>query len=283
MYTQFFGFIDKPFNLTPDPKFLYLSPSHQEALSSMIYGIRERRGFVSIIGEVGTGKTTLLHTLFKELDKEIKTIFIFNTIIDFNQLLQNILRELELTPKNNNKSELLNQLNDFLREILSLGENVALIIDDAQNIPSAVLEELHLLSNLVTDGEKLLQIILVGQPELDFKLRSPNLRQLKQRIGINCYITPLNYDQSINYITHRLNIVEADNSVFTPDALKLICEFSRGIPRLINTICDNALLMGFGKGERIIDHTIANDVIADLDDNRDTPMLEKMGDASSQK
>ncbi len=283
MYTQFFGFADKPFNVTPDPKFLYLSPSHQEALSSMIYGIRERRGFVSIIGEVGTGKTTLLHALFNELDKEIKTVFIFNTKINFNQLLQNILIELELTPISNNKTELLNQLNNFLIEKLSLGENVALIIDEAQNLPSTVLEELRMLSNLETDRDKLLQIILVGQPELDFKLRSPNLRQLKQRIAINCYITPLNNTQSIDYITHRLNIVGAANNVFTPQALKSICDFSHGIPRVINILCDNALLTGFGKDKRIIDHTIANDVIADFNGSRAAPMLEKKSDVLSHK
>ena len=281
MYTQFFGFDDKPFNVTPDPRFLYLSPSHQEAMASMLYGIRERRGFVSIIGEVGTGKTTLLHTLFNELDNEVRTVFIFNTKINFNQLLQNILIELELTPVSNNKSELLNQLNEFLIEKLSLGENVALIIDEAQNLPSTVLEELRMLSNLETEREKLLQIILVGQPELDFKLRSPNLRQLKQRIGINCYITPLNHNQTMDYITHRLNIVGADNNVFTPDALKSICYFSRGIPRVINIICDNALLTAFGKGERIVDHNIANDVISDLDGNKATPMLEKKSDVIS--
>lgn len=283
MYTQFFGFSDKPFNVTPDPRFLYLSPSHQEALASMLYGIKERRGFVSIIGEVGTGKTTLLHTLFNELDKKIKTVYIFNTKINFNQLLQNILVELELTSLSNNKIELLNQLNEFLIEKLSLGENVALIIDEAQNLSSTVLEELRMLSNLETANDKLLQILLVGQPELDFKLRSPNLRQLKQRIGINCYITPLNYNQSMDYINHRLNVVGANNDVFTPDALNLIYEFSRGIPRIINIICDNALLTGYGKGERIIDQTIAMNVIADFNDSKAAPLLIKKSDVSSQK
>ena len=193
MYTEFFGFKEKPFNVTPDPRYLYLSPSHQEALATMLYGIQERRGFVSIIGEIGTGKTTLLHTLFNELSNDVKTVFIFNTKINFKQLLQNILIELELTPAGNNKVLLLNQLNDFLIKILSLNENVALIIDEAQNLSSSVLEELRMLSNLETSKEKLLQIVLVGQPELDFKLRSHNLRQLKQRIGINCYLTPLKH------------------------------------------------------------------------------------------
>jgi len=264
MYTKFFGFTDKPFNVTPDPRFLYLSPSHQEALASMIYGIRERRGFVTIIGEVGTGKTTLLHTLFKELDKDTTTIFIFNTKVNFNQLLQNILIELELIPKSSNKSELLHQLNDFLIEKLSLDENVALIIDEAQNLPSTVLEELRMLSNLETPREKLLQILLVGQPELDFKLRSPKLRQLKQRIGINCYLAPLNNEERIKYVQHRLTVAGCnDGHLFSHKALELLCNHSGGIPRIINILCDNALLSAYGKDQKRIDTGIIEDVISD--------------------
>ena len=266
MYTEFFGFTDKPFNVTPDPKYLYLSSSHQEALASMIYGIRERRGFVSIIGEVGTGKTTLLHTLFNKLDKDIATVFIFNTRINFNQLLHNILIELELTPKSNNKSELLHQLNDHLIKKLSLGENVALIIDEAQNLPSTVLEELRMLSNLETAREKLLQILLVGQPELDTKLRSPHLRQLKQRIGINCYLTPLNHEERKNYILHRLNIAASkDDNIFSEKAIELICKHSRGIPRIINILCDNALLSAYGKEMKRIDTDIVEEIISDYE------------------
>jgi len=275
MYTKFFGFTDKPFNVTPDPRFLYLTPSHQEALASMIYGIRERKGFVSIIGEVGTGKTTLLHTLFNELDKEIKTVFIFNTRINFNQLLQNILIELELTPKSTNKSELLNQLNDFLIEKLSLGENVALIIDEAQHLPSPVLEELRMLSNLETDREKLIQIILVGQPELDTKLRSPELRQLKQRVGINCYLTPLNREERIEYILHRLNVAGCkSNHIFSQKATELICKHSRGIPRIINILCDNALVSAYGKERKRIDTDIVGEVISDYERSK-LPINEK--------
>ena len=266
MYTEFFGFTDKPFNVTPDPKYLYLSSSHQEALASMIYGIRERRGFVSIIGEVGTGKTTLLHTLFNELDKDIATVFIFNTRINFNQLLHNILIELELTPISNNKSELLHQLNDHLIKKLSLGENVALIIDEAQNLPSTVLEELRMLSNLETARDKLLQILLVGQPELDTKLRSPHLRQLKQRIGINCYLTPLNHEERKKYILHRLTIAASkDDNIFSDKAIELICKHSRGIPRIINILCDNALLSAYGKETRRIDTDIVEEIISDYE------------------
>jgi len=266
MYTKFYGFTDKPFNVTPDPRFLYLSSNHQEALASMIYGIRERKGFVTIIGEVGTGKTTLLHTLFNQLEKEIKTIFIFNTKISLNQLLQNILIELELHPKSYNKSELLYQLNDFLIEKLSFGENVALFIDEAQNLPIQVLEELRMLSNLETDREKLIQIILVGQPELNNKLNSPRLRQLKQRIGINCYLTPLSHEESKNYILHRLTVAGCeDDHIFSQKAIKLICKHSRGIPRIINILCDNALLSAYGKERRRVDTDIVEEVISDYE------------------
>ena len=264
MYEKFFGFTEKPFNVTPDPRFLYLSPDHQEALASMIYGITERRGFISIIGEIGTGKTTLIHTLFKELGEDVKTVFIFNTKITFIDLLHNILIECECTPISRNKSELLNQLNTFLIEKLSLGENVAVIIDEAQNLSPSVLEELRMLSNLETSREKLLQIVLVGQPELDTKLRSHELRQLKQRIGINCYLTPLTREEQSKYIAHRLSVAGCkDNHIFSDKALDLICRSARGIPRIINIICDNALLTAFGKEQNKIDTPVVSEVIAD--------------------
>lgn len=267
MYESFFGLREKPFNVTPDPRFLYLSPSHQEALASMIYGITERRGFVAIIGAVGTGKTTLLHTLFSELGTEVKTVFIFNTKVSFHQLLQNILVELELTPKSSNKSELFNQLNDFLIEKHALGENVALVIDEAQNLSSSVLEELRMLSNLETPRAKLLQIVLVGQPELDTKLRSHNLRQLKQRIAISCYLTPLNHDEQLRYISHRLSVAGCrDNHVFSNSALELISRNSRGIPRIINIWCDNAMLSAYATGKKKIDADIIEDIIADYNE-----------------
>lgn len=273
MYIQHFGLTEKPFNVTPDPRFLYLSPGHQEALASMIYGIRERRGFISIIGEIGTGKTTLLHTLFSELGNDVKTVFIFNTKINFLQLLHNILMELELPPSSTgNKVLLLNQLNDYLIERLSVNENVALIIDEAQNLSTDVLEELRMLSNLETPREKLLQIVLVGQPELDFKLRSPGLRQLKQRIGINCYLTPLNQEEQMKYIAHRLSIAGRDNnSIFSPGALKLICRHSKGIPRIINIFCDNALLTAFGRKVQRIDIDIVKEVIDDFEQSKMLP------------
>ena len=276
MYTQFFNFNEKPFNLTPDPRFLYLRPGHQEALASMIYGIKKKRGFISIIGEIGIGKTTLLHTLFKELGDEVKTIFIFNTKINFIELLQNILTELDLKPVSDNKTALINQLNDYLIARLAANEIVALIIDEAQNLSPEVLEELRMLSNLETPKEKLLQIILVGQPELDLILRSDNLRQLKQRIAINCYLTALNREDQVKYIVHRLTIAgHRGNQVFSPEALSLICRHSRGIPRLINIFCDNALLTAYGREQTRVDADIMGEIINDYEQSKIRPAGEK--------
>lgn len=276
MYSKHFNFKEKPFNLTPDPRFLYLSPGHQEALASMIYGIKEKRGFISIIGEIGIGKTTLLHTLFKELGDEIKTVFIFNTKITFTELLQNILIELNLTPAGDNKTALISQLNDYLIGRLAANETVAVIIDEAQNLSPEVLEELRMLSNLETPKEKLLQIVLVGQPELDSILRSQNLRQLKQRIAINCYLTALNREDQMKYIAHRLTIAgHKGNQVFTPGALELICKHSRGIPRLINIFCDNALLTAYGKELSRVDAEVMEEIINDYEHSKMQPAVDK--------
>jgi general secretion pathway protein A len=179
MYNDYYGFSEEPFNVTPDPRFLYLTPSHREALASMMYGIKERKGFISITGEVGTGKTTLVHTLLMQLDERVKSVFIFHTHISFEELLKTVLTELDIPVVDQGKAGLLHALNENLIRRLSQNENVALIIDEAQNLGKEVLEELRQLSNLETPRSKLLQIILVGQPELEAKLNSPELRQLK--------------------------------------------------------------------------------------------------------
>ena len=191
MYNDFYGFSEEPFNVTPDPRFLYLTPSHREALASMIYGIKERKGFISIMGEVGTGKTTLVHTLLMKLDENVKAVFIFHTHVSFEELLKAVLTELDIPVLDQGKAGLLHALNENLIRRLSQNENVALIIDEAQNLGKEVLEELRQLSNLETPRSKLLQIVLVGQPELEAKLNSPELRQLKELIGIRRRIEPL--------------------------------------------------------------------------------------------
>lgn len=265
MYNDFYGFSEEPFNVTPDPRFLYLTPSHREALASMMYAIMERKGFISIRGEVGTGKTTLVHTLLAKLDKQVKAVFIFHTYVSFEELLKAVLTELDIPIADGGKASLLHALNESLIQRLSQNENVALIIDEAQNLGKEVLEELRLLSNLETPKSKLLQIVLVGQPELEAKLDSPELRQLKQRIGIRRRIEPLTSGECENYIDHRLEKVGSSASkIFTKEAIGLVSDRARGIPRIINTICDNALLIGYGLSKKRIDGNIVREVLKDM-------------------
>lgn len=268
MYNQFYSFSENPFNLTPDPKFLYLSPSHREALASMIYGINERKGFISITGEVGTGKTTLIYSLLDNLSDKVKPIFIFHTTVTFEEFLANILIELNVPISNEDKTSLLHKLNEFLSKKMSQQETLAVIIDEAQNLPRESLEEFRMLSNIETSKQKLLQILLIGQPELEAKLNLGNLRQLKQRIAIRRHIRPLNLKESKEYINHRLNVVGSSSSkVFSSDATSLITNYAGGIPRTINILCDNALLIGYGLSQKKINGTIIKEVIENLQDH----------------
>jgi len=265
MYTQFYNLSEKPFNLTPDPKFLYLTPSHREALASMIYGINERRGFISITGEVGTGKTTLIYTLLKNLNEKVKPVFIYHTTTTFEQLLRTILLELDVPIGDEDKTSLLHKLNEYLIQRISQEETLAIIIDEAQNLPNETMEEFRMLSNMETCKAKLLQMLLVGQPELEIKLESENLRQLKQRIGIRRQIIPLNKKECEEYIEHRLSLVSSSNSkIFTSDAISLIYRFARGVPRTINILCDNAFLIGYSLSRKKINAKIIKEVIKDM-------------------
>ena len=253
MYREFFGLKEKPFNVTSDPNFLFLSHVHREAFAHLLYGIKERKGFLEITGEIGAGKTTLCRALINQLDRKTKSAFIFNSTLPELQLLQAMLEDFGITVARKNKGSLLRQLNNFLIEELSKGNNVILIIDEAQNLKPGILEEIRMLSNLETDKEKLFQIILVGQPELRNKLNSPNLRQLKQRIGVRFHITPLEKDEIGKYIYHRLAVAGSNGEIrFAEDAIAEIYEFSGGIPRLINMICDKALLAAYVMETRII-------------------------------
>jgi type II secretory pathway predicted ATPase ExeA/LysM repeat protein len=239
--------------------------SHQEAIASLIYGIYERKGFMAITGEVGTGKTTILHYLMTVLDPKTKAIFICQTQITFEELLKEILTELNLSPGDANKSAMIRRLKAYLLEILEQDKNLVILIDEAQNLSNDVLEELRMLSNLETGEAKLLQIVLVGQPELENKLNLEGLRQLKQRIGIRRQIKPLPAEESRQYIEHRLNHVGSSSAaVFTPEALSMICQYAQGIPRTINILCDNALLIGYGLQQKVIDANIIREVLNDL-------------------
>jgi len=253
MYLKFYGLKEKPFSVTADPNFLYLSKKHKEAISHMQYGIQERMGFLEITGEIGAGKTTLCRALLNRLDEHTRTAFILNGNLSEIQLLQAIIEDFGIQVKNKNKITMLNALNRFLLDQLKQKNNAVLIIDEAQNLKPSLLEQIRLLSNLETEKEKLLQIILVGQPELRDKLASKELCQLRQRIGIRYHIWPLEINETTGYINHRLEVAGANENNFFPDeAIEEIFKFSRGIPRLINIICDKALLAGYAADKKTI-------------------------------
>lgn len=265
MYEKFYGLKEKPFNLTPDPKFLFLSEKHKDAFAHLLYGVKNRAGFVMVTGEIGTGKTTICRALLSQLDPDIEVAFIFNPTLNSVELLRRILIEFKEQPTSDNILELTDQLNEFLLKKSSLGKNCVLVIDEAQNLTPQVLEQIRLLSNLETDKEKLLQIVLIGQPELQEKLKLYELRQLNQRITARYHLLPLSREETSQYIAYRLYVVGGKNKVvFTPKAIKLIYKWSRGIPRLINSICDRCLLIGFTKETKEITHKIVNQAIREL-------------------
>ncbi len=257
MYLGYYGLRENPFNVTSDPNFLYLSKAHKEALSYLLYGIKEKKGFLEITGEIGAGKTTLCKALLNQLDKNTKTAFILNSNLSELQLLEAIMEDFGLHPARRTKISLLRQLNNFLLEELKKNSSVVLILDEAQNLKPQTLEAIRLLSNLETDKEKLFQIVLVGQPELRRRLNSPSLLQLRQRIGIRFHINPLEKEDIDKYIYHRLKVAGSNDNVhFTEGAVDGIFRYSGGIPRLINVVCDKALLSGFVLETKIINEDI---------------------------
>ena len=266
MYRQFFGLKEKPFNVTSDPNFLFLSRVHKEAFSHLIYGIEERKGFLEITGEIGAGKTTLCRALINQLDVNTKSAFIFNSTLPEMQLFQMILEDFGLVIEKKTKAAMLRQFNSFLVKELEKNNNVILIIDEAQNLKNSVLEELRILSNLETEKEKLFQMILVGQPELREKLNSPNLKQLKQRISVRFHITPLEKDEVGEYICHRLRVAGSNGEIhFSEDALDVIYKYSGGIPRIINLLCDKAMLSAYVMETRYIDAGLVERCIQEIE------------------
>ena len=265
MYNKFFGFKEKPFKLVPNPEYLFLSKSHEEILAHLAYALSQGDGFVEITGEVGTGKTTLCRVFLENLDKSVEAAYIFNPKLDALQLLKVINDEFGIDSSPNNTKELIDILNAFLIEKKAAGQNVLLLIDEAQNLSHEVLEQLRLLSNLETTQKKLLQIILVGQPELGEILASHQLRQLGQRITINCRLSPLTFDETNDYIRHRISLAShRAGPHFDKGACRAIYKFSRGIPRLINIACDRALLNAFSRNSFNITASIANEAIKEL-------------------
>jgi putative secretion ATPase (PEP-CTERM system associated) len=266
MYEDFFHLNQKPFDLLPNPDFLYMSKSHKRALSYLDYGIRERVGFILLTGEVGSGKTTIIRNLIKKHHNNVIISKIFNTKVDSEQLIAMINDDFGLPVQNKDKITMLRDLNSFLIDHFVKGNQPVLIIDEAQNLEHDLLEEIRMLSNLETDNAKLLQIILVGQPELRKTLASSTLVQLRQRISINCNIEPLSRVETGNYILHRLEMAGDRNAVqFSEETINIIHTYSRGIPRLINIICDFILLAAFAEGTTKIEVGLVQDIIGDLD------------------
>ena len=266
MYEAFFNLTQKPFDLLPDPDFLFMSSSHKKALSYLDYGIRERVGFILLTGEVGSGKTTIIRNLIKKNLTNVVLSKIFNTRVDSEQLIAMINDDFGLAVRNKDKITLLRELNTFLIEQFVQGNLPVLIIDEAQNLDHDLLEEIRMLSNLETDNAKLLQIILVGQPELRKTLAASTLVQLRQRISINCHIQPLSQPEIELYILHRLEKAgDREAASFSPETINIIFTYSRGIPRLINILCDFILLAAFAEETRNIDAVMVKDIIGDLD------------------
>jgi len=254
MYNDFFGFKESPFNMTPDPRFIFFSKKHLEAFASLLYGIEQKKGFLEITGDIGAGKTTLCRGVMNELEGKAKTSFVFNSDLSDSQLLQAIVEDFGITPKNKTKKGCFDALNQFLLEELRNGGNAVLIIDEAQNLKPRALEQVRLLSNLETEREKLLQIVLVGQPELREHLKNPSLTQLRQRISIRYHLHSLDRDEIDQYIVHRLKVAGHEGKpLFDKGALGVIFAYTKGTPRLINVLCDKALLAAFVKERKDID------------------------------
>jgi len=264
MYYDFYGIKQSPFNITSNPDFFFESTSHREALTTLIYGIKEKKGIILITGEVGTGKTTLCKALLNRLPPSIRTSLIINPYFSQVQLLQAIANDFGLNCEKKDRLSIVQKLNAYLLRLHEEDSTAVVIIDEAQDLTARQLEQVRLLSNLETSYHKLLQIVLVGQPELKYKLNHPGLRQIRQRIFVKYELAPFNIQELEDYIYFRLNKVGAKNVKISPQGLKLIYDFSRGIPRLINMVCERALLCGFVKGKKVLDEEILKASLEEL-------------------
>ncbi len=267
MYLSFYGLREGPFSPTPDPRFLFQSARHREALAQLLYGVHERKGFIVLTGEIGTGKTTLLRTLLERLDQATPVAYIHNSTLPIEGLLEYMLQDWGVKSTAASHAQRLFELNEFLIEQHRQGLSPVLVIDEAQNLSLEALEAIRLLSNFETTHQKLMQILLVGQPELKDKLNAHELRQLKQRIGLRCHIGPLTPEETRLYIRHRLRVAgAADAGIFTDSAVQRVTEYSRGIPRLINIVCDHCLLSGYADSKRRIDTGVVEEAIEYLEE-----------------
>jgi len=266
MFLDFYGLREQPFGVTPDPRFLYLSPAHREALASLYYGVEAERGFLALIAKPGLGKTTLLFHLLEKLRRNARTVFLFQTQCNSREFMRFLLAELGVEGPDQDFVHLHEQFNKMLLAESRAGRRFIVVIDEAQNLDASVLETVRLLSDFETPQAKLLQIILSGQPELAEKLASPRLAQLRQRVSLLNRLAPLSVEESGRYIQHRLRVAGYCGApLFAPQALKAVAQFSAGIPRNINNCCFNALSLGFALGQKVVDVSMVKEVIDDLD------------------
>jgi len=266
MYLEYFRLREYPFNITPDPRFLYFAHQHREAYDHLMYGINGRKGFIELTGEVGSGKTTLCRAVLADLGKDVETALILNPSLTETQLLRAMLNDFGLEVKGRDRLVYIEKLNEFLLRKNGEGTNVALVIDEAQDLSPQVMEQVRLLSNLETDQQKLMQIVMCGQPELKARLARPDLRQLRQRITVRYHIAPLSLEDTSLYIKHRLNVAGSDGSIFfDKSAVREVCRYSKGSPRLINAVCDNALLAAYVTRIRSLDSRCIKKAIQQLE------------------
>jgi len=264
MYTKFYGLQKKPFSLSPDPDYLFMSSKHEKVYIHLRYAIFENKNFAVITGEIGSGKTILINFLLRQIKESFKIAYIRNTLVSPVQFLKFICQEFKISVEGFDKPKILDTLREFLLKEYSANHRVILIIDEAQNLSFQTLEEIRLISNIETEKEPLWQIILVGQPELRKKLRHPSLKQFAQRVTVYCHLEPLNKEETFEYIRHRLRVAGARNlDIFTKDAMEAIYQHSKGIPRLINILCDTALVYGFADGLSYIDKNVIENVVED--------------------
>lgn len=265
MYEPFFGLKELPFNVTPDPRFVYFSRYHSEALAALLYGVENRRGFIQVTGEIGAGKTTLSRALLKRLEGRAHTALVFNPRMSEFEILQSIVEDFGIQPKGKKKKDYFDALNKFLLSELEKGLNAVVILDEAQLLSVKALEQIRLLSNLETPTQKLLQIIFLGQPELREVMNNPGLLQLKQRINIRYHLPALPKEEVENYLMHRLKVAGAEENYFTKEACSLIATMSLGIPRMINLLADRALLAAYTMTTKRVDAHIVESAQLDLE------------------
>jgi general secretion pathway protein A len=268
VYLDYYNLTEPPFDITPNPRFLFYSAKHREAYNHLLYGLRERKGFVQLTGEVGAGKTTLCRALLEQLDERYATALILNPVMSPDELMKAIAIEFGLPVNGLDRLDTIAVINQFLLQQVEIGKETVLIIDEAQDLTEELLEQVRLLSNLETDNRKLLQIVLMGQPELRDRLNSPRLRQLRQRITVRYHLPPLTRHEVSQYVQHRLNVSGGNGTpYFTKPAMWRVYRYTQGIPRLVNALCDKALLGGFVAQSERINYGLVDRAVRELEGN----------------